>query len=508
MSEYNKNRKPTPRGSYIPVALNRHFLNGDAYIKLDEAYQICCGKNQSYSTFEADLAEQIRLGKVYREGTRLYLAKTWRYEESAAKDLRRLLDLPSLPACTLPETVMVGSIALCAEQRAAVAMALSNRISIILGGAGSGKSTLVQAIDQHLHSPVGKVYCAPTGKAARNLAKRTGLEVRTVHSALGMIPNEDFLAPVDWMFTRLVVVDEASMMTLEMLAGIINRMTSSCHIVLIGDKKQLLSVGSGNVLLDLLKLKVPYIQLQTNHRQDTDAVAMLHNVVNFASLVRARELAFDNSFQLRELGDQQVQSALVNEATQRYLAGESVQVLSPYNCATEFSVQALNQRLRQEVNPLVAGMPVIRSDKLQFQEGDRVMITKNDRNRNCSNGDVGTLHILKLTKDELLYCVDLGDGRIPCWDSGDGLENLTLAYALTVHKSQGSEYDTVLLPVTMEMSKMLNRNLFYTAISRAKKQVILYGNMQAVDIAMQKEPLPRRSMLVSKANMVALRSVS
>lgn len=144
----------------------------------------------------------------------------------------------------------------------AVELALSSRLSLILGGAGSGKTTLVRAIMDHRPSKNGWVLCSPTGKAARNLTDRTGFQARTVHSALGMHPDEDFLSPVAWAHTDLVIVDEASMMTLEMLAGILCRAPGYCHIVLLGDPNQLLSVGAGNVIPNLLELGVPICRLE------------------------------------------------------------------------------------------------------------------------------------------------------------------------------------------------------------------------------------------------------
>lgn len=497
-------KKKKIKSQYVLSALEDICLNGDTYVTEDALYKRCREKQKllSYEVFKSDLGEQIRLGFIHLEGSRIYAKKTWRYEESAAQSLAAILKQPALPPIALPNDLTVNGLVLCDEQRAAVELALSNRLSLILGGAGCGKSTLIRAIVNVFGTGCPGVLCAPTGKAARNLTKRTGLVARTVHSALGMHPDEDFLAPVVWHNTELVIVDEASMMTLEMLAGILHRAPTSCRVVLLGDPNQLLSVGSGNVLPDLLALGIPCARLKSNHRQDKGAEGLLHNVVAFSTLYCKQALTMDKSFSLREMDEHAIQNSLTEEAVQRYLAGESVQVLSPFNRAGALSAHTLNKLIRDRVNPLEHGKLVLVSNHHEsFRDGDRVMILQNDRERNCSNGDVGILHILHVESENAAFLVELPDGRCPMWDSIVGLELLSLAYVLTVHKSQGSEYGTILMPISTGMQGMLSRNLFYTAISRARQTVILFGDKQAVDIAMQKQLPGRKSMLVPKTRM-------
>lgn len=485
-------------GLYIYHALKSESLNGDAYLTEDSLYNACKRErgNLSYNRFRADLIEQLRRGYLYQEGRRIYTAKTWRYEEDLAKKLSRILTAPSLPEVKLPNPIVVNGITLCEEQRSAVTLGLSHRLSLILGGAGSGKSTLVQALSQMMGDGRYQVFCAPTGKAAQNLRNKTGVMARTVHSALGIQPEQDFLAPVTWSSIDLVVVDEASMMTLEMLAGILSRANQNCRVVLIGDSQQLLSVGSGNVIPDLLKLNVPHVYLKENHRQSTKSAGLLENIIHFADFNNVRELTFDNSFQLHEILEGGAKKALVKDAVQRYRAGESVQVLAPFNK----TVQELNRCIRELVNPLVQGKKTLTYRRQVFRDGDRVMITKNDRDHHCCNGDVGVLHIYKADAKDMYYSVQMEDGRCPHWNNEDGLQHMVLAYALTIHKSQGSEYDTVLLLLTTSMHSMLYRNLYYTAISRGRELVIHYGSAQAIDVALQRIPRPRMSMLIQKTH--------
>ena len=492
-----------PPSQYIYLALEALCLNGDVYVTEERLFQKCAEQKRglTYWAFKNDLNAQIRLGTICCEGSSLYMTKVWRYEESAAQALANIMRQPVLQPIPLPDVLQVNNITLCDEQRNAVAMALQLRLSLILGGAGSGKSTLIQAIVKVLNSERNTVLCAPTGKAARNLTNRTGLTARTVHSALGLHPHEDFLAPVRWETVDLVIVDEASMLTLEMMAGILHRVPADCRVVLLGDPNQLLSVGAGNVLPDLLELGIPCYRLFNNHRQANAPGSLQYNVVNFPYLQSYCDLQYDDAFRHFNTSRDLVRDALVTEAVARYSVGESVQVLSPYNQVTDLSVRELNHAIRDVVNPLTPQSLSISNGGDQFCHGDRVMITKNDRERDCSNGDIGILHISRAHKTNAVFSVQLPDGRCPQWEGNRHLTNLTLAYALTIHKSQGSEYDTVLLPITWDMQRMLSRNLIYTAISRAKKQVILFGDSSSVDVAMQKLLPPRRSKLVAKTRM-------
>lgn len=427
------------QGQYILRCLKDHFLSGDAYINQEDIYDLCrrATPHLSYPSFQDDFRFLLRHNFLRREGRKIYLTKTLRYEESTARLLAHLLRHNSLVCPKLPENIVTMSgTSLCEEQKSAVEMALSHQLSLVLGGAGTGKSSLVQAIVECASAREWEfVLCAPTGKAACNLTTRTLLPARTVHSALGFCPNDDFLEPVHWNYIKLVIVDEASMMTLEMLAGILNRVPSSCCVVLLGDYNQLLSVGSGNVIHDLLRLKFPCTWLNVNHRQIEGARELRTNVTNFSSLHTCSDLAFGDSFQLKCMDKSTAKDALIQEASRRYLRGESIQVLSPYNDIGELSVLQLNLAIRDRVNPLREGMKTFYDG---FRDGDKVIITKNDKTQNCCNGDVGFLHIISNEKDKILFRVILPDGRCPFWQDIADLALLRLAYALTVHKSQGS----------------------------------------------------------------------
>ena len=296
----------------------------------------------------------------------------------------------------------------------------------------------------------------------------------------------------------------------ERLAGILNRVRRNCRVVLLGDTNQLQSVGAGNVLPDLLELGVPSIRLAQQYRQSTDAAALRQNVVDFPKLNGEHELRWDDSFRLLPADDRAIPNLLCEEAARRYRAGESIQVLSPVRVKTGFSVQALNTRLQNEVNPLTAEKPTWG----KFRDGDRVIVTQNNAYYNICNGDVGVLHIrgekphrvaaLAVRGTLKTWQIDRGQGEYGIGHDDAPPPQLALAYALTVHKSQGSQYDTVLMPVSMATARMLYRNLLYTAISRARKEVILVGSREALNTAMQCIPYPRKSKLVARTNLLRL----
>lgn len=499
------------RGMYILRAMEDISLNGDAYTTMEALFKVCQRNDRrlSYVPFREDLSFLLHQGLLHLEGQRLYTNYNWRCEQSAAASLANILRGPNLDKPELPDKLTVNGVQLTVEQHSAVNLALSSRLSLILGGAGTGKTTLIQAIVEHRPSLSGCVLCAPTGKAARNLTNRTGFEARTVHSALGLRPDDDFLEPVQWPYVSLLVVDESSMMTLEMLAGILQRVPETCHVVLVGDPYQLLSVGAGNILPDLLALGCPSITLKTTHRQSKNAVGLVHNTTQFSSLSRASDLVFDDSFRLVRLEEKDIQAAIRDEAAKRYLARETVQVLSPFNRATDLSVRSLNQAIQPLVNPPFEDKHSLKLGKGPvFWDSDRVMVTKNDREQRCCNGDVGILRIHSQPYETPNYSVVLPDGRRPAWDDTSGLVHMCTAYAITVHKSQGSEYDTVLMPVSKQMQSMMVRNLLYTAITRAKKEVMLFGGPDALDSAMQRIPHRRKSMLVQKTRMLLFRNAA
>ena len=489
------------QGQYLLDSMEALTMNGDAYISSDQLYRFAKRnhKAMTYDQFRSDRVFLLKEGFLHLEGTRLYQKNIWEYEAAAAKALAGILAHNDLGEVFLPEKLTVLDIQLTEEQWEAVKLALSHRLSIILGGAGCGKTTLVRALVEHRPTKnTGVVICAPTGKAACNLTARTGLQARTVHSALGKVPDDDFLVEkINWSYTDLVVVDEASMLTLEMLAGILAVVHPACRVVLIGDPHQLLSVGPGNVLPDLLTLNVPHIQLSSFHRQSDADSALAYNVREFGACRSMDDLRFDKSFQFISLTDDKaIRNCVCKGGINLYRVGADVQILSPYNHSGLLSSDALNVIFREHLNPATVENTI---KDVFLRAGDRVIALQNDWKQGICNGDIGTYYH-KTADGMLLYGVACNRGRTAAWggEKANPLLRLRLAYTITIHKSQGSEWDTVVLPISKVFSSMLYRNLLYTAISRAKQRVVIVGDPDALTTAIRREAPPRRSMLVSK----------
>lgn len=478
------------------TALAEQENNGHAYIPLDELSRIFPGSNENALQF---CVENLReAGLIRIEGDKLYRLPTWRYEEYLATQLSELRRTLYLPTPYLPPELNEDGFTLSSEQCRAVELALSRRVAVILGGAGSGKTSVIRAIAARTKRPVR--LCAPTGKAARNLSARTGLPAHTVHRLLGVCDNDKFLETSACGNAGITIVDEASMLSMGMLAGLLKALPPQGSLILLGDPNQLLSVGAGNVLADLETLGFPCVRLTQNYRQAEAMNALYHNVVNFDRVRFYPDLLQDDSFRIfTSASEANFRNALVREAVRRIRNGESVQVLA----YSKEDVLDLNRRIQDRIHPHIPGRAELQTDDVCFREGDLVLITRNDRARNVCNGDVGRLHIVQTVPPSVK--VSFPDIRMVQWDGAavqSGLKDMSLAYAITVHKSQGCEYDTVL----MLCHGYLHRNLIYTAISRARKNVILYGNRGQIANALRALPPERRSQLVEKVRMHSMRA--
>lgn len=463
--------------------------NGHSYATFEELTSRCLRKKSGLSRSEIreNILRAVKEGRLRQEKNRLYLPRTKEYEEMAAAALAELLPNSSLPHTEIPDPISFRGITLTDEQRSAVSLALDYRLSVILGGGGTGKTTLVQAILRHFPSSRGPaVLCAPTGKAACRLGECTGTRAATVHAAFENAFRERQTLPYG-----LVIVDEAGMMSLEMLAWVLTTVSDRCQVVLVGDPNQLPSVQCGRVVEDLLELGVPHIRLKSCHRQDNGESALAHNIQNFSQCAGAGNLWFDESFRFIPAKEEAIRQIICQIGTRLYREGRNAQVLSPYRCYSDLSTDELNDKMQRMLHP--------GKDKAAYplRDGDRVMVIQNDRTQNVFNGETGVLRLLRREGQEPLYQIVCGDQKA-IYDFRKVMDYLALAYAVTVHKSQGSEYDTIVLPMSKRFFPLMTRNLFYTAISRAKKRVILVGAPEALALAMDNLPLQRRSTLAAK----------
>jgi len=387
-------------------------------------------------------------------------------------------------------------IQLSGQQREAVEMAALSRILILTGGPGTGKTMTTRVITA-LWKAMGKTIslAAPTGRAAQRLGEMTGLEAKTIHRLLEFDPvtrgfkrGLDNLLPCD-----ALIVDEASMLDLFLAHSLIKAISPHLQLLIVGDFDQLPSVGPGNVLKDLIHSeRIPVIRLTQVFRQAASSA-----IVRVAHQINRGQYP-----QLEAISEQPQSDCLWhNGGTEPehgvQVIGELLQGLIPqlgFNPATDVQVlcpmtrgvvgtRNLNGVLQQLLNPPSPNKAEINRGGMVFREGDRIIQLKNDYDRDIYNGDLGTITRIDPTEQEMIVQID---GREVIYDYAD-LNEITLAYSITIHKSQGSEYPVVILPLYTQHYVMLSRNLVYTGITRGKKLVILVGSGKAIAISVKQQ---------------------
>ena len=384
------------------------------------------------------------------------------------------------------------------KQREAVEKSLQSGMTVITGGPGTGKTTVVQTIIRLAEQEGLRILlCAPTGRAAKRLAETTQRKAKTIHRLLipdghvGKVQsfeyNETKLLPAD-----LVIVDEVSMLDMEMMYHLLNALKPQCRCILVGDADQLPSVGAGAVLHDVIASEtVPVVRLDTIFRQKEGGriVTNAHLINNGRLPVVNEDLEFRFVEIETEADGATKISALYRSEVEETGDEFAVQVLSPMY-KDPCGVDNLNQLIQERLNPPVQGKGELKGRHMIFRVGDKVMQKHNDYEKGVFNGDIGQIFAVQ---HDMVYV------RYPEQDvkyEGAEIDEITLAYAITVHKSQGSEYHTVIMALVNSHSIMLQRNLFYTPVTRAKRKVILVGTKRAVQTAVQNQRTSRRFTLL------------
>lgn len=449
-------------------------------------------------------ASLLQEGRLALYQGRVYRPAAARAEKKAADRIRILLQAAALrPAAPSPSDLtsleQAYSLSLNPEQREAVIASLSHPITIITGGPGTGK-TLIQKMILELYRrnhPGGKIVCcAPTGRAARRMEETTGTPASTLHKALGLLAGEDgaYNEP-EMLDADLVLVDEVSMMDIYLAGHLLQAVPAGCRLVLIGDADQLPSVGPGAVLSELIACgEIPVVRLTRIYRQSGGSRIAVN-----AKLIRSGNpsLEYGGDFRFFESSDLTVSAGLLEklylEETNRF-GVDHVALLTPYRQKTETGVNALNERLREMVNPPAPSKPEASFGKRRFRLGDKVMQMKNYEDVN--NGDIGRVAAIRRDGPDCSVTVDFGDGRVMEY-GGNDLEMLDLAYASTIHKSQGSEYQSVIISLQCAHAVMLVRPLLYTAVTRAKKRVTLVGERRALCMAIKRMDTEQRGTMLA-----------
>jgi len=449
-------------------------------------------------------------GEIWREklssGEYWFLSPFYLAEKSTANDLIRLACAELLPVRTdmsrlIEASVSGKGIELSQEQKAAIEDSLSSGVFVITGGPGTGKTTIISAVAGALLSCGFKTaIAAPTGRAAKRITEATGYEAKTIHRLLEyssdpegerMYFGRDSMNPLE---TDAIIVDEASMIDIMLMAALLDALPSGVRLIIVGDADQLPPVGAGNVLRDILASeRVGFARLTEIYRQAAESL-----IVTNAHLINNGEKpvtnAEDGNFFLYKKSDEiSVLNTIKELCTERlpaYLgvSGEDVlmdiQVITPVK-NRRLGTVSLNGELQQTLNPPSPDKKEQPHGRRVFREGDKVMQMKNDyslswvdtqtleKGEGIFNGDIG--FIQRIAEEEGIVSVLYDGSRLVRYDS-EGLDNLELAYAITVHKSQGSEYPCVVMPMMFVPPVLATRNLLYTAVTRGKELVVIVGS--------------------------------
>lgn len=400
------------------------------------------------------------------------------------------------------------------SQRRAVKSVFSNLFSVITGGAGVGKTTVIKTISgvySELYPDQEQIFLAPTGRAARRMTESTGKRAYTIHSRLNLVSLEDDVAYTSEevkIKDSLVVVDEFSMVDMLLALKLLQALNGGNKVVLVGDPEQLMSVGIGSVLHDIIRSrKIPVSELTTEHRQKEGSV-----LISNANRIRRGEtdICAGKDFEIIPIDDspnegalQALEEAMVEatiKAIKKYGIDETV-CLSPYKKYIA-GVISLNKRLQDVINPVNPEYLTLKgSNDVYFRPGDRVMHLVNDYEHGVMNGDIGkVLAIEKEDKDDLVMYVQYLDesGKENIMEyRRNNIEDLQLAYACTVHKAQGSEYKAVITCCSNFHRYAKRKNLLYTAITRAKEHVTLLGNMDVIAESIENCAIDSRNTMLS-----------
>ncbi|VEE13220.1 exodeoxyribonuclease V alpha chain [Streptococcus milleri] len=511
----------------LHTLLTQSMEKGDTYLEAKELLEHTIELLESSRQIELDpssvadeLAHLIEEDKVQNIDTKIFENSLFFAEEGIRSNLLHILEKgkqnkfePKKIEAAIAQIENEFAISYDVTQKQAICDAINHKIFILTGGPGTGKTTVINGIiavyallhglDLRKSQDLPILLAAPTGRAARRMNELTGLPSATIHRHLGMTGDDDTSHLDDYLDADFIIVDEFSMVDTWLANQLLSNISSNTKLLIVGDADQLPSVSPGQVLADLLKIPLlPQTKLEKIYRQSKDST-----IVTLASQIKKGILPTDftekkadrSYFEARNEHIPQMIERIVEAALRSGIPAQDVQVLAPMYRG-QAGIDHINQLMQNLINPVETEQIIFEATDCQYRQGDKVIHLVNDAESNVFNGDLGYITDLLPAKytdskqDELTINFDSNEVIYPRSE----WYKIRLAYAMSIHKSQGSEFPVVILPITSSSHRMLQRNLIYTAITRAKSKLILLGEKSAFDFAVKNTGTARNTYLIQR----------
>ena len=515
------------RAGLVHTLFSQSMETGDTYIEARDLLSHTIDLLENARQVELDpalvadeLAHLIEEDKIQNVETKIFENSLYFAEEGIRSNLIRILEKGKQETFDAPKLDSIieqveQDLGICYDhiQKKAICDAINHKVFILTGGPGTGKTTVINGIiatyaalhklDLAKKQELPILLAAPTGRAARRMNELTGLPSATIHRHLGMTGDDDTSHLDDYLDADFIIVDEFSMVDTWLANQLLSNISSNSKILIVGDADQLPSVSPGQVLADLLKIPLlPQTKLTKIYRQGEDST-----IVTLASQIQQGLLPADFTEKKADRSYFEASGEYIPDMIKKIVAAairsgipaQDVQVLAPMYRGPA-GIDQINQLMQDLINPSEKDQLVFEAPDCQYRQGDKVIHLVNDAESNVFNGDLGYITDLlpgKYTdskQDELTINFD---GNEIVYQRSEWYK-IRLAYAMSIHKSQGSEFPVVILPITKSSHRMLQRNLIYTAITRAKSKLILLGEKAAFDYAAKNTGTARKTYLVER----------
>lgn len=515
------------RAGLVHTLFSQSIETGDTYIEARDLLSHTIDLLENARQVELDpalvadeLAHLIEEDKIQNVETKIFENSLYFAEEGIRSNLIRILEKGKQETFDAPKLESIieqveQDLGICYDhiQKKAICDAINHKVFILTGGPGTGKTTVINGIiatyatlhklDLAKKQELPILLAAPTGQAARRMNELTGLPSATIHRHLGMTGDDDISHLDDYLDADFIIVDEFSMVDTWLANQLLSNISSNSKILIVGDADQLPSVSPGQVLADLLKIPLlPQTKLTKIYRQGEDST-----IVTLASQIQQGLLPADFTEKKADRSYFEATSEYIPDMIKKIVAAairsgipaQDVQVLAPMYRGPA-GIDQINQLMQDLINPSEKDQLVFEAPDCQYRQGDKVIHLVNDAESNVFNGDLGYITDLLPAKytdskqDELTINFD---GNEIVYQRSEWYK-IRLAYAMSIHKSQGSEFPVVILPITKSSHRMLQRNLIYTAITRAKSKLILLGEFSAFQFAVKNMGTARKTYLIPR----------